>query len=1753
MAQQIGSAKAIQGHVSAVGPEGSRDLSVGSPVFKGDTLSTAKGSGGSIQFLDKTVLNVGEGSKVSLDQYVYDANKGSGQALFKMAQGTFRAVTGEIVKHNPESFKMQSPLATIGIRGTETAHTVPGPEQTEASESHLVMVFDGKPVIVQPLGGGAFQVLSQAGVKVEVGKFGAGPVMIMTPQEFKYFQALTATGLEQGVPQDTLTPQGQGQNNPAVQGAQNAANKATAEAQAAAAAAEAAKAAAEAAAKAAAEAEASGDPEAQAAAEAAAKAAAEAAAQAAAAAKAAAEAAAKAQAEAFAAQQALILAQQAQAAAQAAQDAQNAANQQSSMQLNPGSIISFSTSTDSSGNTTTVITITPPAGGDGQTGTGTTPIIISELAQEFIVPPPPADDTVPGGDSQDGTTLDLSAFSLPASVDLSVPHPYYWIPSQQPSQELSANIVNVVGGSSNDTIIGSESANNLQGGPGNDRIEGLCGNDTIDGGTGNDHLFGGNGNDVILGGDGADMLDSGIGLDSLDGGAGNDGIFMGTAVNNADGLDTVQGGAGIDTLYFTDNGAGTNDLDTTRGVENVFISDAAQLANVNIVFPSNYTAEDWAAIGGLLTVNAASVGGDSPSTVTFDGSSATADGKFVIDGGHHDDKLIGGAGNDTLRGNDGDDTLMGGAGNDSLVGGEGSNTASYANDTAGVEVALSDGCATDGSGGQDHLENIQNIIGSAHADQIWGDTGNNVIEGGKGADVLSGGEGNDTFVFREGDLDVQKDMTLDGGDAIRAYGNVNFTTNSDPISGFGRLEVAQDGSVVQMTTGQAASLATISFNNPSGSSAEQVKFHASAGSPSLNLSGVSVSGASASDRIYLFGGDEANTFVGSSIADIISGGAGADNINGGAGNDSITGGIGNDVLVGGAGNDTLSYAGETGSANGGGIIANYANSVLTITDTYGNLDTVSEFETFIGTAANDLVTIDAESPPPDITSINLGDGTDTMRFATTVDMRLNAQEDPLHITGLDKVELDTTAGDVTVLFNASDAHGQAWQLNNLGDTYAGHVSLGLESAGQADASNFTFGAGWDDSRDKVSITGSSGNDTITGTSKADTLLGNAGNDSITGGAGADTIQGGLGDDTIIGGAGADSLLGDSEDTNQGGGSDTFIFNAGDVAENEVVNGGLGNTTFKLLASTDFTQSGVQVTVSKLAGAAHTLDVASGSTATFNWSTFKGLAPGSVTILGTEGTAERIELVSFANGNVFRPDVFTYGQGMDANDILHFVGDSQPDPDIMDYSGISTNPISVTGSGDGAGTVLFGSQTHTFSGMERIKGTDKADSINLTNDWTTNAALYGGGGNDNLKGGNGDDGLFGENGDDMLLGGVGDDILNGGAGTDSADYAALELAVQVNLSTGTANKDDYGTDSLVSIENVIGTALGDNITGSNANNVLDGGAGNDVLIGGDGNDTLIGGAGDDNLDGGLGTDVADYSQATAALTIALQNGSPFTVDAGPFGTDTLTNIEGIIGGSGNDSLTGDAADNIFVGNQGNDTIDGGAGVDTLDYSQESGSTATSIGYNSGDHYYYVTDANGCQDEVSGIEKLVLNNASTSLELSTSTLDGLMTSGETLFTVDGSHLTGGHALTVSTMELGGSYQVALTGGMGNDILNGTQNNDTLFGGAGSDNLTGGDGADTFHYSYAADFGDILTDYTFGTDFFTFSSSGGFGWADDTELNSRLFDNIGSVTGNAACLYIANNNLWYASDGSDLGGTSTLVAEGVSAIDATHVNLT
>jgi len=153
---------------------------------------------------------------------------------------------------------------------------------------------------------------------------------------------------------------------------------------------------------------------------------------------------------------------------------------------------------------------------------------------------------------------------------------------------------------------------------------------------------------------------------------------------------------------------------------------------------------------------------------------------------------------------------------------------------------------------------------------------------------------------------------------------------------------------------------------------------------------------------------------------------------------------------------------------------------------------------------------------------------------------------------------------------------------------------------------------------------------------------------------------------------------------------------------------------------------------------------------------------------------------------------------------------------------------------------------------------------------------GGPGNDTLGGGPGRLQVLGNGGDDSLTGGDLDDILDGGDGDD----------------------------------------------------VLDAGPGDDVVQGGPGNDLIIGGsgAGNDALDGGADTDTVKYQSATLDINVNLTTGQ---ASGDPvIGTDTLSNIENVIGGSGNDTITGNATANLLEGGIGNDAIAGVAGDDTL---------------------------------------------------------------------------------------------------------------------------------------------------------------------------------------------------------------------------------
>jgi Ca2+-binding RTX toxin-like protein len=151
---------------------------------------------------------------------------------------------------------------------------------------------------------------------------------------------------------------------------------------------------------------------------------------------------------------------------------------------------------------------------------------------------------------------------------------------------------------------------------------------------------------------------------------------------------------------------------------------------------------------------------------------------------------------------------------------------------------------------------------------------------------------------------------------------------------------------------------------------------------------------------------------------------------------------------------------------------------------------------------------------------------------------------------------------------------------------------------------------------------------------------------------------------------------------------------------------------------------------------------------------------------------------------------------------------------------------------------------------RIYGTAGGDNLVGTADYDIISA---GAGDDVIDGGAGPDKMAGQDGNDTFIGGAGVDYMDGGAGVDTVNYQTSGAGVIVDLRSGKGSGGDAEGDTLVNIENLVGSQYADKLFGNDADNRLDGGLGNDRLNGGGGNDVLIGGAGNDQLTGGDNAD------------------------------------------------------------------------------------------------------------------------------------------------------------------------------------------------------------------------------------------------------------------------------------------------------------
>jgi Ca2+-binding RTX toxin-like protein len=547
----------------------------------------------------------------------------------------------------------------------------------------------------------------------------------------------------------------------------------------------------------------------------------------------------------------------------------------------------------------------------------------------------------------------------------------------------------------------------------------------------------------------------------------------------------------------------------------------------------------------------------------------------TIHGGTGHDYLRAGSGNDSLYGDDGDDYLDGGTGNDVINGGAGWDRIAFRDFGAlggiTVDLRIQDGTAQNTGQGLDILTGIEHASGTINSDSITGNDGDNWLWGGSGG--VGGPTGNDTILGLGGNDLIEVGSGghhLDGGsgiDTLSLWGNRTDIT-SDGVT----VSLAMQGGTQDTEQGL---MYLAGFENLSGSQYDDVLI----GDGGANLlagdeGGDSLNGGAGNDILYgdgrviidthdtgtsgpiatygdvaadfplagfvdgddiLFGGAGDDAMWGGGGHDYLRGDADNDSLHGGDGDDYLRGGSGDDLVDGGAGWDRAAFVDSTAGVHVDLNIQGVAQNTLQ------GLDVLVGIEHASGTAFDDVL---------------IGNGGDNWLWGENGNDNFSAG------AGNDLVE----AGPGNSVADGG-AGTDSFSLWANGAALAGvTVSLALMGAPQATGIGSMTLTGFEN------LSGSNGNDVLTGNGAANVLAGDQGGDTLSGGDGDDLL---LGDGRIIvdthnvGTSGpivtyedvaAAGLadIGDGNDRLNGGkGNDTLVGGGGD----DVLTGAQGNDTF----------------------------------------------------------------------------------------------------------------------------------------------------------------------------------------------------------------------------------------------------------------------------------------------------------------------------------------------------------------------------------------------------------------------------------------------------------------------------------------------------------------------------------------------------------------------------------------------------------------
>ncbi|MGR3322646.1 MAG: DUF4214 domain-containing protein [Pseudooceanicola sp.] len=570
--------------------------------------------------------------------------------------------------------------------------------------------------------------------------------------------------------------------------------------------------------------------------------------------------------------------------------------------------------------------------------------------------------------------------------------------------ETIINIENLSGGAAHDWFWGDNAANRLDGKGGADKLVGFDGNDTILGGEGDDQIVGGRGNDRLSGGAGYDLYIQTWGNDTI---------------SDSDGRGEAWYGGGMSWAYFSAYAA--QGIETTAFVSLAevgftpedLLSDLPGWIQVNMVAGR---VMKWDADGihmGTDVIDVTTVVGSVGDDLFF-GSVA---GEQLHGGAGNDwmvsedalngdqDTFVGGEGNDTINPGEGSANAYGGEGDDLFIvddvsynlihGNEGFDWIDFSDSDRTWIVSLygfqAIGALDEAATDTDfiNLTNVEGVILSNQDDRIKGYLGNGHFIGGLGndylegasasetlaGDTLEGGEGFDTLVGGTWD-----DLALGGADNDLFIGGLNgIAGGEDTYRGGAGNDIFRPIANGRYLIDGGDGVDEVDFSGWQGA----LWFSTGTDLSQFPDSDVVISnieiirGASFGDTIY--GGFQANKYIGEdgddhlmgrAGDDVLHGNSGDDTLDGGADNDLLFGGIGNNLLIGGSGTDSASWdpqmEGEAFDENGkwvpnalhGTLSADLMAATGAFTrDSDGSLHSsqLLEIENIIGTANDDLI------------------------------------------------------------------------------------------------------------------------------------------------------------------------------------------------------------------------------------------------------------------------------------------------------------------------------------------------------------------------------------------------------------------------------------------------------------------------------------------------------------------------------------------------------------------------------------------------------------------------------------------------------------------------------------------------------------------------------------------------------------------------------------------------------------------------------